>query len=357
VKVKCVVPHMRIFVSSLLLFFIITGCQPTSESNNTQSIKKGLSGLTHNFDPSLESWRGLLDGADEAGVTFLHHQMPPWSEAESSEGMFEFPYFSELFKDERKAGYEYSLDIATPLGLGKIDVPNNFSFTSFKDPNLLQRYLAYVDAALKVFPNAQYVILHTETVENFFAESDPSNNLADFCDFIAQTIQFIHESNPSVQVGIYGTKNESSETLSCLNRETDFFGIGYIADRGDDDHKAILRRLLNASESKPIFLYEVGIPTSPFLGGSEQQQVEFIGDLSSLIAEFGQRIIAVSYYQHQDESAEVVAQYVPQLFPEYTNTQQKELIEFFSSLGLKRSDGSRKPGWQRFLELISVYRA
>lgn len=339
-----------------LCLIVYSGCGSSSDNNSHETPKIGLSGVTQNFDGSKQSWDALLSGAEEAGVSFLHHQMPPWSEAEAQPGVFDFSYFSELLNDPRSSGYSLTLDIATPLGLNRVDHPRDISFVGFDDAVLINRYFKYVDAALRLFPSVRYVVLHTETVESFFADESTRNQKESFCSLISLTVRHIHTVFPEVKVGVYGTLNESIETLDCLNQDTDFFGAGYIADRGDAQHNSNIMNLLSRRGSKPVLLYEIGMPTSGILGGSEQHQVNFVRDLSKIVRELGPSLIGLSYYQHRDDSYPFVEQYIKAGFADFSPQQQRELIEFFSSLGLKRSDGIPKPAWTDFIELASLQR-
>ena len=331
-----------------LLLFIL-GCSSGETTPDQREAQIGISGLTQNFDGEISKWKELLDGAREANVHFLHLQTPRWSEAEPSPGVFDFSYFDGYFQLKGDTTFRYTLDVATPLGLGAVDVPKDISFRSFSDTQLISRYQAYLLEVLTRFPAATHLVLHTETAGPFFGNDADSSDFRDYCDFISEAAMFIRSKAPNMKVGIYGTKSESRDILSCLNRSTDFFGISYLADRGDSDHLSNLTELINQAGEKPVALIEVGIPTAPRLGGSEEKQSEFVQLLFKLLATEGDHVLFLSYYQFIDEQESVTSAYVPILFPQFTQEQQQDLIAFLSSLGLHRADRSPKPAWQLFL--------
>jgi hypothetical protein len=323
--------------------------QDAAPPGSVLSARVGLSGITHNYDGSEQAWRELLDGARQANATFLHLQAPPWSEAETSPGVFDLSYFDAFVRLNSSYNLGYTLDVSTPLGLGAVDLPADLAFSSFGDPALMARYDAYVSAVLTRLSGASHVILHTETAGPYFGNDEKRADFLAYCDLVAHAADHVRAVLPGVKVGVYGTKNESPGILSCLNRATDFFGISYIADRGDDEHRARLAELAGLSGGKPIALFEAGVPTAARLGGSESRQVDFVRLLFEFAAQQGESLLLLSYFQYIDEDPALTRQYVPILFAAYDPEQQEDFIAFFTSLGLLRTDGSPKPAWQEFV--------
>jgi hypothetical protein len=336
---------MRLLTS--LVIFVLTSCAGGGSDGAPRGHQVALAGFTQNFDSSENKWRQLLDAAREAGVTSLHIQAPPWAEVELSPGVFDLSIFDSFFQMLAEYNLDYSVDIATPLGISAVDVPSDFTFKSFDDPDLFTRYERYVAAVLNRFSKATHVILHTETAGSFFGSAD-EKDFQDYCELVSRTTDFVRATLPGVGVGVYGTKNESREILACLNKSTDFFGISYIADRGDDDHLALLTELAAQAGNKTLVINEAGIPTSPRIGGSEQAQVEFVGMMNEFARSLGDQLQFYSYYLYIDDDESIVRQYVPAFFPNYSEQQKEDLIAFFSSLGLHRADGTPKPAWAVF---------
>jgi hypothetical protein len=332
---------MKVFktLPLVLLLLLIASCSSSGESSDSSQPNPdqssalqgriGISGITQNYEGSTESWKQLLEEANAIGAERLHLQAPRWSEAEASPGSFDLSYFDPFIQLIGEFQLAYSVDIATPLGLGSVDLPTDLVFSSFTDPVLIERYLQFVEAVLDKLNGASHVILHTETAGPFFNNDPNSSDFQDFCDLISITAKHVRTVRPGLKVGIYGTKDESPELLSCLNRSTDFFGIGYIADRGDAPHQAILSRLVSQSSGKPVVLFEAGIPTSTLLGGSEDAQTAFVNLIFDFAAEQGDNLLFFSFYQMFDESIEVTSQYVPLLFSNFLTERARGINRLF----------------------------
>ncbi len=338
--------HQALLLASAGL--LLGACAQDAAPTGVLSARVGLSGITQNYDGSEEKWRELLEGAKQARATFLHLQAPPWSEAETSPGVFDLSYFDAFLRLNPGYNLGYTVDVSTPLGLGAVDLPADLAYSSFEDPELIARYDAYVSAVLTRLSGASHVVLHTETAGPYFENDEKRADFLAYCELVAHAADHVRAVLPGVKVGVYGTKNESPGILNCLNRSTDFFGISYIADRGDDEHRARLAELAGLSGGKPIALFEVGVPTAARLGGSESRQVDFVRLVFEFAAQQGEKLLLLSYYQYIDEDPALTRQYVPVLFAGYDREQQEDLVAFFTSLGLLRTDGSPKPAWQEF---------
>ena len=197
----------------LSLLLMLPGCSGGGSEKTSSAPRVALAGFTQNFDGSRAKWRQLLDGAQEAGVSSLHLQAPPWSEAQAIPGSFDLSYFDAFLQIIGDYSLTYSIDIATPLGISEVNVPADVAFSSFADPALFGRYQRYVKAVLGRLNRATEVVLHTETAGSFFESSGESEEFLAYCDLISKTANLVRETLPGVRVGIYGTKNESREIL------------------------------------------------------------------------------------------------------------------------------------------------
>jgi hypothetical protein len=311
----------------------------------------GLSGLTQNYDASEASWRAVLDRATEAGVSFVHLQAPPWPEVEQAPGEFALPDFDAFFAIESDYALEYTLDISTPLGLGSPAVPADVTFESFGDADLETRYRAYVRYLITAFPNTKHVVLHTETVGPYFDNDDESPEFIAFCQLVNDTARFARELEPDLSVAVYGTANESPAILGCLNRDMDYFGISSILDRGDEPFEELTNLAAQAGDS-PIGIVEAGFPTAARVAGSEAGQVDYVDKLFALRERLGEQLLFVSYYQVFDEDQAITRMYAPVLFPNFSEDDLEDFVQWSSSLGLHRVDRTPKPAWSTFTQHV-----
>ncbi|MFN8391826.1 MAG: hypothetical protein U0136_16170 [Bdellovibrionota bacterium] len=346
---------LLICVGFAAAFFISCSSGGSDEPDTTTELsaqtRVGLSAITKNYDPSEASWRQLLDAAKESGVGLVHIQSPRWSETEIERGTYQFNDFVNFFELNRTYRIPYTLDVATPLGLGTPDVPPDLQFHSFDDPQLLIRYRAFLTAVLERFNEATDVVLHVETVGSYFS-GELAPQFMDFCSVINNAVQLAKEIRSGVRVGVYLSADERADIRSCLNRSTDFYAVTYLADRGDSDFRAAFRAIEALPKDKPVALVEAGLPTSSRLGGSEERQIDFVNSLFSLAGSMGDRLTFFSYYHAYDEDPAVTRQYVPSTFPQFDANQQEDLIAFLTTLGLHRTDGTAKPAWNVFKQNV-----
>ena len=284
----------------------------------------------------------------------IHIQPLGWREAEPEPGQFNFSDFDQFFAIRDGYSLNYTLDIGTPMGISRTDLPEDLDFVSFRDPEMVRRYRAYVAATLGKFNKPTHVILHTETASTFLAD-DPQG-FAAYCDLLASTADYVRSLSPKSKVGIYATSYDSAEALNQMGRNTDFFSFGYNADRGEHNHKQILERLYAAAGGKRIGIHEIGIPTAARVGGSEAAQVAFVNLIFDLAAQHADRLEFMSYYQAFDEDPAVTSVWLPAAFPDWSDEMQQDGLAWFGSLGLHRFDGAPKPAWTTFKQRVKEFK-
>ena len=344
------------FMAMLCAVSLAFGCGDESSADpnpSSRSTVLAISGVTNSYRTTRDAWKQLLDVAAEAGVSSIHLQPLGWGEAETSPGTFNFTDFDELFALKDKYALSYTLDIGTPVGISRHDLPADLEFVSFRDPEMIRRYRAYIAAHLNRFNNPTHVILHTETASNFLAD-DPEA-FAAYCDLLASTADYVRSLAPKTKVGIYATADDSADALAKMGRNTDFFSFGYNADRGDLDHKATLKRLYGMAGNKRIGIHEIGIPTAARVGGSEAAQVAFVNLIFDLAAQHASQLEFISYYQAFDEDPAVTSVWLPAMFPDWSDTMQQDGLAWFGSLGLHRFDGTPKPAWATFKQRVKAF--
>ncbi len=343
----------KLLLLSSLLLISCAGDGAADSAPSPSTVSFGISGGPNSYRTTRDAWKQLLDAAAEAGAAFLHIQPLGWREAELTLGQFNFADFEEFFAIRERYRLNYTLDIGTPVGISRYDLPADLEFVSFRDPEMIRRYRAYVAATLKRFPHPTHIILHTETASHFL--EDDLDGFTAYCDLLASTADYIRSLVPESKVGIYATADDSAEALAMMGRNTDFFSFGYNADRGDLDHKKTLERLYSAAGSKRIGIHEIGTPTASRVGGSETKQVEFVNLAFDLAAKHAQQLEFMSYYQAFDEDPEVTSVWLPAMFPDWSDEMKADGLAWFGSMGLHRTDGTPKPAWATFKQRVKDF--
>ena len=103
-----------------------------------------------------------------------------------------------------------------------------------------------------------------------------------------------------------------------------------------------MSRLTNIFPDKPIYLAEVGYPSSQLNGSSLEKQTEFVYYIFKTWDAHADQIQLISFTFQTDLSPEHVSE-----FEDYYGYSNKAFAEYLRSLGLRTYEGKDKPAWQR----------
>ncbi len=291
-----------------------------------------MAGGTNSYQTTTEAWAQPIKTTKDAGGKFIHIQPMRWGETETSPGVFNFSDFDALYAQLETSGIGYTIDIGTPMGINKVDLPSDLIFTSFSNPTMVERYRKYVAAVLQKFPKPSHIILHTETASRFL-ENDKASWEA-YCQLLANTADYIRTLAPKAKVGIYATSYDTSDEIALMSKNMDYFSFGYNADTGDLNHKEQIEKIFALAGERQVGIHEIGTPTSSIVKGSQEKQVEFVNLIFDLATAWGKQLEFMAYYQGFDEDPTMTSVWLPATFPDWTDQMKTEGIAWFGSLGL-----------------------
>ena len=135
--------------------------------------------------------------------------------------------------------------------------------------------------------------------------------------------------------------------VADLNKSSDLVMINYYPLNSDFTPRVSLNvaeefnEMLETAKAKPILLQEVGFPSdSTVLGSSEQLQAQFVIDVFEAWKQAGHQIVYLNFFLLHDAAPDVCQQIANQFGQTNPN-----FVAFFCSLGLIKSDGTAKAGW------------
>lgn len=289
---KAIITVLRIFILSLL------SC--TTEPNNPvdefsceiqSPVLKGnrmigldLLNLTESntFDQNIAL-------ASELGIEFIALHLN-WTSIETSPNNFEDPFSAlELLSQyAQNNNFKFSLTIR-PIDIPGKTVPADLKNTRFSDAEMINRFKSLVDF---IFSKVDPSILLNFQIGNEIDGYDTSNEPATFWDdygiFLREITAYIHLINPSVKVGFTGTLDgliEQSTLFLSLVQNVDILGVTYYPLNSDFSVRepnsvfTDFDNLVTIFGNTPIYIQEVGYPTSSLNNSSELKQAEFYSNL------------------------------------------------------------------------------
>lgn len=153
-----------------------------------------------------------------------------------------------------------------------------------------------------------------------------------------------------------GLTEQHVALLQDLNRPSDVIMVTYYP-LGSGFHvrppaviEEDLQALMDLYPERPIFLKEVGYPTSQTIGSSEEEQVQFVHEGFAAWDARPERVPLVNFtWMHDVSQAEL------DRYGSYHGTTDAHFLAFLASLGLRTSEGHhKKDGFQALREEAAV---
>ena len=172
-----------------------------------------------------------------------------------------------------------------------------------------------------------------------------------FQNFYEEISRYVKSKKPGLKLAaeatLPGIIGPAQEYIKELNRHSDVIGVSYypMKENGDVKEPAALHQdlddLVKLYESKPIYLYQFGYPSSKLLKSSPDKQAEFIHEAFKAWDKHAERIIMIDFtwlYDTPEQSIKEISRYYG------INT--RKFTEFIGTLGLCTHDGKEKPAFK-----------
>lgn len=272
-----------------------------------------------------------------------------WSDMEPSPGTYDFTTANQINLIQSRGPFQIHVALGV-LNTTIKQVPPDLASLPFDSPQMTQRFHDMLTAFLAQF-GAQIASIAIGNEVDVYLNSHPTEWAA-YATFYGQAANLVHTLNPSIKVGVTSTFDGATvaptmQLVTNLNAVSDMFMLNYyplnpdFTPRDPSVVAADFAKILSASLGKPILLQEVGFPTSPALGSSEQLQAQFVANVFSAWVPAGDRIAYLNFFLLHDATLQTCNQIALQFGQSNPN-----FVAFFCSLGLRNSDGSPKLGWQ-----------
>jgi hypothetical protein len=248
------------------------------------------------------------------------------------------------------------------LGIDPLDgpvrgTPSDLDTTSFDDPGLIDRYKRLLDHVLSRLPDLDIRVLVVGNEVNMYLSE--TNQWQEYARFYEAVGTYARSIAP-LRVGVTATGEFVMEPiyLEPMKNLNQFSDVISLTQWASYDLVAYFDLLTSEYEGRPIVIQEIGYPSSPVLGSSEEQQADFIRDVFSAWDQHASQIHGIFFFYLHDMSAEDARHWEDMIcaaFPRHCG-EPGVITALFSSLGLRTH-----PGWgndkQAFTVLIEESRA
>lgn len=302
------------------------------------------------YDP--RSIQARFRQALNAGVNFIYLS-PKWNEIETDREKYK------LNDVGYKIGEAAEENLPAVLHIRVIDtnqraVPADLMDQPFDSEEIGLRLDRLLDAVLpRLGDRVKYFLVGNE-IDAYFKQHP--GEVRAFAKLVARASARIRNTVPDAQISVSTTLDgiENAGELRPILDQTAFFALTYypmsseFVVRDPSTVDADFPRILRAAGSKQIFLQEVGYPTSPNNGSSEEKQAEVFSRVLDRVADAPERFIGVNFTFMSDFSDSLVKSFTEY----YRMPGANRFGSFLKTLGMFDDQGRPKKAWAVFARKV-----
>jgi hypothetical protein len=240
-------------------------------------------------------------------------------------------------------------------------LPPDLQEMPFDSAEMLERFEAFVDAAASQGAwQAEGDIVVVGNEIDTWAQSYPAEVDA-FLTFSDAAAAALRRGTPGVRVVNTCTADALNapggpDLVRELNRSMDLVAFQWYDNgpdggvRGLTEMSSVMKQWLHAAAGKPVLLSEIGLPSSPDAGSSEEMQVQRVEEIFDVVQSLSrEECEGVVWLAVNDWDRERMREWVAKQFPIFDGAQT--FLGFLTSLGLRRADGTAKPAYDAWARL------
>jgi hypothetical protein len=283
----------------------------------------------------------------------LSHLQFVWGQAEEQENVWN----NEIIALMDVVNIYYPIfDMKLELNIGTLntginDIPDDLLDISYDDPQMANRFKAFLDTLFFHIPQAELGVLSIGNEVDFNLGTDEQKYL-EYKAFLNEVVPYakqkyleLHEEELKVATTITfeGLTSELTADLCAdLNEGLDVINVTYypLLDGFQMDDPQVVfddfQAIVDAynTDDRPIYFVECGYASSAVCGSSEELQASFYENMFSAWDEQMDRIKSVSIFKLADWSQEEV-----EAFGEYYNLDDPAFLEYLRTLGIRTYPG------------------
>lgn len=281
----------------------------------------------------------------DAGVTYLSGTAK-WAELEPSPGEFALDSVSTFLAAAARFNLPVSYTVRVIDTIAR-DVPDDLKKTKWDDPKMQARALSLIEAIAPLLrDHVGWLSIGYES-DSYLAKRPAEIN--GFTVLHAAIRERVRELLPGIRFSstfMFSGLGSLTGELKKLNSQLDFLSLTYCPLRPDftvmdpSVVPADFARMKQVAAGRKIILQEIGYPTAPVTGGSEEKQAEFYRLAFTEISRAPAAFNAVNFMNLADLSRDTVRQ-----FTDYYQLHTPAFEGVLQTMGLFNEEGEPKKAW------------
>jgi len=316
-------------------------------------------GLTANqlaTDPGPQSMVERFDQVRNIGAKYLVAN-GNWRELEPKEHRYALDSLNYLVSVARPAHMQISYTLRIIDTVDR-NVPGDLKNTKWADRKLQDRLFGLLDAmAPALNGNVQWFMIGYESNEYF---NRHPNEIGDFIELYRQAKSHLQQRVPGIKVSttlMFSGLGDLDTRFSNLNRDLDVLALTYMPLNSDfsvQDPSVIPRdfaRIKEFANGRKIVFQEIGYPSSPVVGSSEEKQAQFYRLAFEEINRDPSAFSAINWMTLGDLSDNTTRQ-----FSQYYGLKGADKFEAdLQTMGVFDKRGQPKKSWDVFREQMKGF--
>ena len=358
--VKCVASCLFI-----ILFFLLDGAfghtgRPVALAQTTG--RTAVPRIRIGVDPSPKASSDFKREAKAEAVRLMRstpanhfHYAKVWNEIEQVQGVYDTEEIQFLVKATAPLSIAFNLRVLTA---GVRNMPGAYQQLAWDSPQMIDRLGRVIDAIAPVLGRRVWSYGVGNEIDTYFA-SRPQE-IAEYARMLRQIKPRIRALHPDAMFTA-SFQSEAAPQLRTLYApivaELDSVSFMYYPLTSDFVVRppsvvpGDLKALVDAAAPRPVFLQEVGYPTSALLGSSPEAQAEFVRRVFETIRELGSSRVLGATYLFQGDFPEFVVAMVAEA---YGAPNDRRFREYIATLGLRDERDRPKPAWNEFIRQANL---
>lgn len=249
------------------------------------------------------------------------------------------------------------------LMLGFIDtnnlrLPHDLQNRDFDDPELINRFKAFVDYVFLQIPNLELNSLAINNEIDIYLGTDKLL-WQQYQVFYQEIANYIHTTYPDIKLGskitFDGLSSFAKLQAKELNLYSDVIMLTYYplnANFSVKEPSTVSKDFALFVElypDKPIYILEAGYPSSSLLGSSEEKQAEFIKEVFIAWDANVEHIKLIDFTWLHDISPSSLIEY-----SNYYGINSSFFLAYLETLGLRTFDGEDKKAFKIFINEVKA---